>query len=77
MRTLNSDAVIAVLSFLGTLCGSVGGILTSAKLTNYRLQQLEKKVDKHNGFAERIPILEEKMREYENRLNNIERIDYI
>jgi hypothetical protein len=64
--------VVALLSLAGTLVGSFGGILTSAKLTNYRLQQLEKKVEKHNNFAERIPVLEEKIKVEEHRIEDLE-----
>ena len=54
-----SDAVIvAVLSLIGTLGGTFGGILTANKLTNYRIEQLEKKVEKHNRVVERVYILE-------------------
>ena len=54
-----SDVVIvAVLSLVGTLVGSIAGILTANKLTNYRIEQLEKKVEKHNGVIERVYILE-------------------
>lgn len=53
-----TEILVAVLAFIGTLCGTFGGILTSAKLTNYRIKQLEIKVDKHNGFAERMPLVE-------------------
>ena len=45
----------------------------SSKLTNFRLEQLEKKVDKHNGFAEKIPLLEEKLRVANNRIADLER----
>lgn len=71
------EIIIAMLSFLGTLIGTASGILTSAKLTNYRLQQLEKKVDKHNNFAERIPVLEEKIKSQDARLEFIERNEAI
>lgn len=54
-----SDAIlVAVLSLIGTLIGSVAGILTANKLTNYRIEQLEKKVEKHNGVIERVYSLE-------------------
>ena len=54
-----TDAVIvAVLSLMGTLGGSLGGILTANKLTNYRIQELEKKVEKHNSVIERVYSLE-------------------
>ena len=54
---MEQDVLIALLSLAGTLTGTLGGILTSARLTNYRIEQLEKKVDRHNGFGERIPVL--------------------
>ena len=53
-----TEVIVAVLAFAGTLCGTLGGILTAAKMTNYRIKQLEIKVDKHNSFAERVPLLE-------------------
>ena len=53
-----SSVVVAVISLVGTLFGTFGGILTSAKLSNYRIAQLEKKVEKHNTVAERTYNLE-------------------
>ena len=55
---MDSNVLVALLSLLGTLLGSLAGVLTSSKLTNYRLSQLEQKVDRHNSFSERIPLLE-------------------
>ena len=54
---MNSTIIVALISLVGTLAGSLSGVLVSSKLTNYRIEQLEKKVDKHNNFAEKIPIL--------------------
>jgi len=71
---LNNEILIALLSLLGTLFGSLGGILTASKLTNYRLAQLEKKVDRHNSFGERIPLLEEKVKVINHRLNDLEEV---
>lgn len=54
-----SDAVIvAILSLIGTLVGSVAGIMTANKLVLYRIEQLEKKVEKHNNVVERVFTLE-------------------
>lgn len=54
-----SDVVIVgILSLIGTLFGSIFGILTANKLTNYRIEQLEKKVEKHNQVIERVYQLE-------------------
>lgn len=50
--------IVGVLSLVGTLIGSIAGILTANKLTNYRIDQLEKKVDKHNSVMERVALLE-------------------
>ena len=50
--------VVAILSLIGTLIGSLTGILTANKLTNYRIEQLEKKVEKHNNVIERVYKLE-------------------
>lgn len=59
---MSEGIIAAILALLGTMFGTFGGIITSTKLTNYRLEQLEKKVDKHNNFALRIPVLEERVK---------------
>lgn len=69
---MNDVVIVGLLSLLGTIVGTFGGIVTSAKLTNYRIQQLEKKVEKHNNFAERIPVLEEKIKVEEHRIADLE-----
>lgn len=69
---MSDTILVAILSLVGTLGGTFGGILTSAKLTNYRIEQLEKKVEKHNNFAERIPVLEEKIKVEEHRIEDLE-----
>lgn len=50
--------ITAVLSLIGTCIGSLGGIMAANKLTNYRIQQLEEKVEKHNKVIERVYKLE-------------------
>lgn len=54
-----TEIVVAVVSLLGTLVGSLGGILTASHLTAYRIEQLEKKVEKHNSVVERVALLEQ------------------
>ena len=58
---MNSEIVVALLGLVGTLCGSLLGTVASAKLTQYRLQQLEDKVNRHNNIIERTYILEGQM----------------
>lgn len=55
---MNDTIFVALLSLIGTLGGTFGGILTANKLTNYRIEQLEKKVEKHNKVVERVYVLE-------------------
>lgn len=55
---MGNDVLVALLALAGTLAGSFGGILTANKLTNYRIEQLEKKVEKHNSVIERVYLLE-------------------
>jgi hypothetical protein len=56
---MDSTIIVALLSLLGTLIGSLGGIIASNKLVIYRIQELEKKVNKHNEVIERVYKLEE------------------
>ena len=70
---IEPSILVALLSLVGTLFGSLAGIVVSSKLTNYRLEQLEKKVDKHNNFAEKIPVLQEQIRGLSDRLEDLER----
>ncbi len=55
-----SEVVItALIGLCGSALGTFGGIIVSNKLTNYRLEQLEKKVEKHNSVIERTFRIEE------------------
>lgn len=56
-----SEVLVAILSLIGTFIGSIGGILTSQKLTNYRIGQLETKVDKHNTLIDRMYKIESRV----------------
>ena len=56
---MSETVLIALISLIGTFGGTLGGILTSNKLVNYRIEQLEKKVEKHNNLVERTYQLEE------------------
>lgn len=55
---MSEVVIVAILSLIGTLIGSVAGIMTANKLVLYRIEQLEKKVEKHNNVVERVFILE-------------------
>lgn len=68
---MDSNIIVALFSLAGTLIGTFGGIITANKLTNFRIEQLEKKVEKHNTIVERTYILE---RDLKTAFNYIEEI---
>ena len=63
--------IIAIISLIGTLIGTFAGILTSTKLSNYRIEQLEKKVEKHNSVVERTALLERDMKTVWHEINEL------
>lgn len=69
---IDPTIIVALISLAGTLIGSLVGILVSAKLTAYRLEQLEKRVAEHNNFARRMPVIEEQIKEINHRIEDLE-----
>ena len=76
---MTENITIALITLLGSGVGSLIGILASAKLTNYRIEQLEKKVDKHNSVVERtykleqnFCLMDEKIRVANHRIKDLE-----
>lgn len=69
---MNPESLTAWLQFFGSIIGMITGILVSNKLTAYRIEQLEKKVDKHNSVVERTYRLEERQDALYKRVEDIE-----
>ncbi|MCI6582751.1 MAG: hypothetical protein SPK18_04695 [Treponema sp.] len=65
--------IIDVISSLSGFIGAFGGILISTKLNNYRIEQLEKKVEKHNSVVERTYVIEEQIKVANHRIDDLER----
>lgn len=59
---MNTEIIICLISLLGTFTGSLIGAYTSSKLTNYRLEQIEKKLDEYKDFDNRLTIVEEHLK---------------
>ena len=68
---MSETIIVSVISLIGTLGGSLGGILVANKLTNYRVEQLEKKVEKHNSIVERTFKLEGQVEELQHDLRDL------
>lgn len=67
-----SDVVlVALIGLAGSAIGAFGGVMASARLTQYRIQQLEEKVQKHNNMIERTYQLEGRMTEVEHDLRDL------
>jgi len=69
---MKGEILIALMSLAGTLIGSVLGVLQANKLTNYRIKELEKRVEKHNNLVERMTIVEERAKSNTHRLDKLE-----
>lgn len=65
---MTSEIVIAVFSLIGTLTGTYFANRKSSALIAYRLELLEKKVDKHNSVVERTFKLEEQVAVFEEKI---------
>jgi hypothetical protein len=68
---VTSEIIVALLGLLGTLCGSFLGVISANKLVQYRLQQLEEKVAKHNNLVERTYVLEGQMAEVQHDIKDL------
>lgn len=76
-----TELIIALISFAGTLTGSLAGIFTASRLSNYRIEQLEKKVEKHNNLIERTyaieqhnAVVDEEIKVANHRIEDLEKI---
>lgn len=68
---MSSEIVVALLGLVGTLAGSFLGVVAASKLTEYRLKQLEAKVEKHNNVIERTYVLEGQMIEVQHDIKDL------
>lgn len=68
---MTSEIVVALLGLVGTLAGSFLGVVAANKLVEFRLKQLEAKVDKHNCVIERTYILEGKVTELQHDVKDL------
>lgn len=69
---MDSNVITALIAFAGSAVGTLGGILATQKLTQFRLEQLEKKVDKHNNVIERVFKLEANEKSVNDKLEHLE-----
>ena len=73
---MSETVIVGLLALLGSLAGTFGGIITSSKLTTYRIEQLEEKVERHNSVVERTIVLEGRMTEAEDSIADLKRYHF-
>ena len=59
---MSTEVIISILSLVGTLAGSFMGIFISNRLVNFRLDALEKRVEKLCQLTERVAVIERDVR---------------
>ena len=76
---MSGEVVVALITLLGSAIGTIGGIFATNKITAYRIEQLEKKVDKHNQVVERmyeaeknISVISEEIKNANHRIEELE-----
>lgn len=69
---MSSDIIVSIITVIGTMAASFAGVIVSSRLTNFRLQQLEKKVEIHNGFDGRLVSVEERAKSAHKRIDKLE-----
>lgn len=69
---MSGEVIVGLLALAGTIIGTFGGIMTANKLSNFRISQLEKKVEKHNQVIDRTYKLEEKTALIDQKQNEIQ-----
>ncbi|MCH5304196.1 MAG: hypothetical protein J1E41_04975 [Ruminococcus sp.] len=81
---MTTEILVALIGLAGSAIGSLVGILINTKLSNYRIEQLEKKVDKHNSLIERtyeiekdIEVIKTDIKVANHRINDLEKEDFI
>jgi len=74
-----TEIMVSLISIFGSSLGTFMGILVNSKLVNYRIEQLEKKVDKHNKVIDRVykleqrdAVVEEKIEVANHRISDLE-----
>ena len=63
---MDSNLLIAVLSLIGTIFGTLVGAVSMNKIFNYKLTLLESKIEKFENVVERIVLIECKLNEIDN-----------
>lgn len=68
-----TEIVVALLTGAITLAGVLISNSRAQAVTDTRLEELTREVREHNGFAKRMPVLEEQIKVINHRIADLER----
>lgn len=76
---MNTEGLVSLVTLLGSALGTFAGIAVNTKLTNFRIEQLEKKQDKHNSLIDRVyhieqhnAVIDEEIKVMNHRIGDLE-----
>ena len=69
---MSTEIIVSLASLIGTILT----VWSGNKLTQFRIQKVEEKVEKHNSVVERTMILEEQMKVANHRISDLEEIEH-
>ena len=68
---MNGDILLGLVPSLISLAGIIITALITNSLVKYRVEQLEKKVDKHNNLIERMYVVETEIKDVKEEIRCI------
>ena len=68
---MDSSIIVAIVSLIGTLSGSIIAGMVSNNKTLYRIEQLERKVEQHNKVVERMAVAENTIRSHQHQIDEL------
>lgn len=69
----STGIIVAVVTATGAGVGSLYGIRKTSCLTDFKIDKLTEEVRMHNDFASRIPVIEERLKVINHRLDDLEK----
>lgn len=68
---MTPEIIVSIISASASLIGVIFTVIFANKLTLYRIEQLEKKVELHNNAVERLYVAEGKINGLRHEMNQI------
>ena len=73
---MDSSVLVAIIALIGTVTGSISGIMIANRLSNYRIEQLEIKLDKYiekmDELKDKVLVLEKTIERLEEKIQELE-----